>query len=68
LEKEKADALAEEQRLEEERIKDLAIIESFNITDINITMTLSLTKMYRSYCIFNISHKLPIKASHRKVA
>lgn len=44
------------------------MIDSLNITDINITMSISLTKLFKSYAIFNISHKLPIKASHRKVA
>jgi hypothetical protein len=41
-----------------------------NITydPINVNMTISLTKLYKSYSIFNISDKITIKASHRKVA
>jgi hypothetical protein len=31
-------------------------------------MTLGLTKLYKTYCIFNISDKMTLKASHRKVA
>jgi len=50
-------------------LRDLDLLEN-NITysPVNVTMTIGLTKLYKSYCIFNISDKLTIKASHRKVA
>lgn len=50
-------------------LRDLELLEN-NITysPINVTQKLSLTKLYKSYCIFNVSNKLPIKMTHRKVA
>jgi len=59
---------AEAARQAEEDEKDAELLASIEIEKINITMTLSLTKMYKSYAIYNISDKLSIKASHRKVA
>lgn len=50
-------------------LRDLELLENnITYTPINITQKLSLTKLYKSYCIFNVSNKMPIKQTHRKVA
>lgn len=50
-------------------LKDQEMLKNnITITEINVTQTLSLTKLFKSYCIFNVSDKMSIKATHRKVA
>lgn len=47
---------------------DLKLLENITINEVNVTMRLSLTKLYKSYCIFNISNKMDVRKSHRKAA
>jgi len=62
------DAKIEADRLEALYQEDLRLLETIKVAPVNVSMSISLTQAYKTYCVFNISDKMTIHGSHRKVA